>query len=597
MHTERIVRLLLVFSLSTAACAGGDAPQEETDATEPAATEATEPTDEPEPPAPDEALETLQSHCDEHIGPARVEEVADGLFVAIGFDLANTMLLQTAEGNIVIDVSMSPTRAQAVKAALMEVAPGPTLAVIYSHSHADHLGGASVWVEEGTEVWATEAFFEHLVKQYGAFREVESFRASLQFGAHLDPADLPCSAIGATADVLGALETGVRAPTHTFSGSASLELGGVTIELVEAHGETHDELFVWIPHLEALLPGDNVYAAFPNLYTIRGSSPRPVDAWIESIDAMRRADPAVLVPSHTQPVVGKATIRSRLRDYRDAIQWVRDEVVRAANAGESTDAMAARITLPAHLVDRPGLAELYGQIDWSVRGIYASNLGWFDGRADRLYPAKDIPAREIALMGGADAVLAAAETALTDGDHRWAAHLLGKLRDGQLLASDILNPRLAKAYRAIGKAQANTNGRAYLLEMARGLEQGFEIPPRPKVDDAFLAALPVAMIFDAMPAALKADEALLVESVLRVQLTDTGTQWTVNIRRGVAEIIEGEPLPETPAPDVTLTCTSFVWKGLALDRIDAVVALTTGELEVDDVGKAIELLALFKTGG
>jgi alkyl sulfatase BDS1-like metallo-beta-lactamase superfamily hydrolase len=45
-------------------------------------------------------------------------------------------------------------------------------------------------------------------------------------------------------------------------------------ELVEAHGETHDQLFIWLPRQRVLMPGDNYYRAFPNLYTIRGTTPR-----------------------------------------------------------------------------------------------------------------------------------------------------------------------------------------------------------------------------------------------------------------------------------------------------------------------------------
>jgi alkyl sulfatase BDS1-like metallo-beta-lactamase superfamily hydrolase len=51
-------------------------------------------------------------------------------------------------------------------------------------------------------------------------------------------------------------------------------VGGLTFLLKEAHGETHDQLFVWIPEKKALLPGDNYYESFPNLYSIRGTSPR-----------------------------------------------------------------------------------------------------------------------------------------------------------------------------------------------------------------------------------------------------------------------------------------------------------------------------------
>ncbi|MCA9701447.1 MAG: hypothetical protein KC431_28255, partial [Myxococcales bacterium] len=157
--------------------------------------------------------------------------------------------------------------------------------------------------------------------------------------------DLPCSALGARIDFQSGVGEGLRLPTDTFSGSTRLEVGGVTIELIEAHGETDDQLLVWLPQQRVLLPGDNVYRAFPNIYTIRGTRPRPVDAWISSIDRMRRLEPTLMIGSHTAPVVGEAEVAEVLRDYRDAIAFLRASVVRGANAGLSRAQIADAVTL------------------------------------------------------------------------------------------------------------------------------------------------------------------------------------------------------------------------------------------------------------
>lgn len=543
--------------------------------------------------APPPALPAIEAHCAAQIGPPRVEEIAPDLFVAIGYDLANTILLRTDAGNVVIDVSMSPTRAAEVRAALMAVAPGPTRAIIYTHSHIDHVGGASVWAEEGTEIWATAALVPHLLKQYGAFREIESFRGTLQFGDHLDAEALPCASIGRRADVEAALTTGVRLPTHTFEGSTMLDIGGQVIELVEAPGETHDQLFVWLPAQGALLPGDNHYAAFPNLYTIRGTTPRPVDGWITSLDAMRRRDPAILVPSHTIPVVDRAEVRARLTTYRDGIQWLRDAVVRGANARRTADQLVAEIALPAHLAGAATLEELYGQVDWSVRALYTNALGWFDGRAERLYPPDDLAAREVRLMGGAEAVLSAAQGAIDRGDQRWGAHLLGKLRDAGLGDEATIAALQARALREIADGLPNTNGRAYLLETARGLEQGFDAPGAVILDDAFVEQLPVALIFEVMPSRLRPAMALNTHESITVALTDLDTVYHLTVRRGVLEVVEGEALPGTPAASCVLTTTASTWKRLTLGLITPLEALDGGGLEASDLPAAIRFLGLF----
>jgi uncharacterized membrane protein YgcG len=39
-----------------------------------------------------------------------LSQVTDDVFVAVGFDLANTILVRTSEGHVVIDVAMNPER-------------------------------------------------------------------------------------------------------------------------------------------------------------------------------------------------------------------------------------------------------------------------------------------------------------------------------------------------------------------------------------------------------------------------------------------------------------------------------------------------------
>jgi len=68
-------------------------------------------------------------------------------------------------------VSMNPERATRVRQDLEAAAGKASIrAIIYTHSHVDHVGGADAWAEVGTEIWGTEALTGHFFKQYGAFR-------------------------------------------------------------------------------------------------------------------------------------------------------------------------------------------------------------------------------------------------------------------------------------------------------------------------------------------------------------------------------------------------------------------------------------------
>ena len=86
--------------------------------------------------------EILEAHCRDTVGAPRVERISEHVWAAMGFDLANTVLVQTPAGYIVIDPGMSPKRAHTMKQALEAIVPpGPVAAVVYTHSHVDHVGG------------------------------------------------------------------------------------------------------------------------------------------------------------------------------------------------------------------------------------------------------------------------------------------------------------------------------------------------------------------------------------------------------------------------------------------------------------------------
>lgn len=531
----------------------------------------------------------LKSNC-ESIVNSRVEKISEHVWVALGFDLANEILIQTDEGIVIIDPLMNLERATAARSELLKnVRGGDVQAIIYTHSHIDHIGAASLWTKDNPPIWATESFKDNFFKQYQVYLPIESIRGKRQYGYHVSTSDLPCNGIGRSVKLNAEnMASGIRLPTQTFSGMKTLKIGGVEIVLIEAHGETADQLIVWLPQDRTLIAADNFYAAFPNLYTIRGTSPRPVDEWIKSIDGMRKLNPEHLVPGHTLPIHGTKMITAALTDYRDAIQWVRDEVIREANKGYDLDTIAENIKLPAHLADKDYLRESYGQVDWSVRGIYTSNLGWFDGRPDKLYPvkAKEAAAREIALMGGTEKILAAADESLKAGDMKWSIHLLAKLADsglGTVEQKKMLSEKLAQGYERLALTLYNSNGRGYLLESAWELRNPAEIKTSPATlaNNALAESIPLEMIFSIMATRLIPEKAIDVEESVHFVFPDEQKRFIVTVRRGIAEISMGDALPGTPEPVAVLTSDSLTFRQMSLKMISPIRAIASGKMAIE----------------
>jgi alkyl sulfatase BDS1-like metallo-beta-lactamase superfamily hydrolase len=68
-------------------------------------------------------------------------------------------------------------------------------------------------------------------------------------------------------------------------------------------------------------------------------------------------------------------------------------------------------------------------MSFNSRAVYQRYMGWYDANPVHLTPLDpaDEAARYVAMMGGAERVRAAAQTAYDQGDDRWAGELLNRL--------------------------------------------------------------------------------------------------------------------------------------------------------------------------
>lgn len=411
--------------------------------------------------------EKLAAHTDEF--RREIIEVTDGVHVAVGYALANSIFIEGDDAVIIVDVTESPAAAREIKAEFDKISDKPVAAIIYTHNHTDHIVGAKVFAgDDAPEVYAQADLHDNVRHIYEEVTPAIFARSVRQFGVPLPPGQFLNCGIGPRLRVgTGGLATYI-APTQTFDDRLETEIAGVRVVLQHAPGETDDQLYVWLPDKKTLLPGDNFYKSFPNLYAIRGTRYRDVREWAESLDKMMaEGEIEHLVPSHTRPISGASEIKVTLSNYRDAIRHVYDATIAGINAGKTPDALAQEIKLPEELADLPYLQEFYGTVPWSVRAIFVGTLGWFDGNATNLFPlsAKERAEKIAALAGGVEQLRDAAKQAVADGDAQWAAKLADQLL--ALDANDAEAKRLkADAFTALAGQQISANGRNYYLTQA-----------------------------------------------------------------------------------------------------------------------------------
>ena len=123
-------------------------------------------------------------------------KVADGIYQVRGYDIANMTLVEGATGWIVIDTLLTEDMARAGLKLAMDTLKSskPVVAVIYTHSHADHFGGVRGVVDEAdvrsgkVKLIAPEGFMDNAIAENVLAGNAMTRRANYMYGVSL-PAD------------------------------------------------------------------------------------------------------------------------------------------------------------------------------------------------------------------------------------------------------------------------------------------------------------------------------------------------------------------------------------------------------------------------
>ena len=538
-------------------------------------------------------VEKLIQHTSEFDKQVLSYETSGGkIHFAIGFGIANSIMVEGDKGNIIIDASDSVFEAEKIYSLFSQKNSNPIKAIIYTHNHGDHTFGTAFYVnnqDEKPQIIAHEDTDYYVQRIMGILNPIITERSNRMFGTLLSEDDLINVGIGPSLSVAKS-PTGYIKPNVTFKDYLELNIAGIKIELFHAPGETNDQLFVWLPEHKALLPGDNVYKTFPNLYTIRGTTHRDVVGWVNSIDHMKNFDAEYLFPSHTKPIIGKENIEEILTIYRDAIQYIHDQTIRLMNEGLYPDQIAELIKLPEHIANSPYLYEFYGTVRWSVKSIFNGYLGWFSGNPSELDPLsrKERAIRMSKLAGGDKALLEQLYSAVENEDMQWALELIDHLITLDYFIDDVKDLR-KKALIYEGSRSSNPNKRNYFLTAALELNESFEKNILIERTEELLEQISIDTLFNVLSVRFNPEKTN--EELTACFNFSSGISKNIDIRNDVAVVSD----IKQQECDLHIKTDEIEFKKILVGLESPISSIASGKIEVEGGStQFLQFLSMFR---
>jgi glyoxylase-like metal-dependent hydrolase (beta-lactamase superfamily II) len=228
-----------------------------------------------------------------------ITKLADDVYL-FRHQFHQSIFITTPKGVIVTD-PISSDAAIWLKAKIKTLTDQPVRYVIYSHDHADHITGGTVFAE-------TAAFVSHSAARQKIMSESRS-------------------------------ETPV--PDLTFTDRMFIELGGKQVELIYT-GRNHSDnsLVVLLPQNKLLFAVDFIPVETVAYRTMRSDYP---DEWIESLKQVEQLDFDILIPGH-----GKIGKKEHVQLFRRYLEDLRAAVQEQVQKGASVEEAKKTVRLPKY---------------------------------------------------------------------------------------------------------------------------------------------------------------------------------------------------------------------------------------------------------
>ena len=200
---------------------------------------------------------------------------------------SNSHFVITDNGVLVFDTGSSKLIGEGIIKTINSVTDKPIRWVVNSHSHADHWLGNAAFVDLGAEILSSE-LSEITMKKNGK-QDVEAFSRMTE------------GATGTNKFVY---------PTSLLKQAEKLNLernfGGLDVKFIFSNdGHSLGDILMWLPKQRIIFGGDVLSSDYLPIMTPHGN----VENLVETLNAVVKLDPVIVLPGHGQPNSTESVIR------------------------------------------------------------------------------------------------------------------------------------------------------------------------------------------------------------------------------------------------------------------------------------------------
>jgi alkyl sulfatase BDS1-like metallo-beta-lactamase superfamily hydrolase len=531
-------------------------------------------------------------------------KVEEGIYQLRGFDLANTTLIKSENGWIVVDPLTSlETTTAAMKFAEQHLGEINLTGVVFTHSHADHFAGilslttSDGAAKKGIPIIAPAGFIQEATSENIIAGPAMTRRGSYMFGSALDHSVTGHVDAGLGKQVVfGSIS--IIPPTVSIDQPVVvLNVDGIDFEFYNMPGsEAPAELTFYLPKWKAFCGAEILSHVMHNVLTLRGAKVRDALLWSdyigESIDRLGEVE--VLFNSHHWPTWGHGRIITQMQQQQDMYKFIHDQTLRLANLGYTPREIAEQLQLPKSLAKNFHVRGYYGTLSHNSKAVYQHYFGWYDGNPANLnpLPPEQSATRYVEFMGGSGAILQRASDYMAQGDYRWVGEVLNHLvfaEPNNIAAREML----AEAYRQMAYQTESGSWRDIYLSGAVELISGKVKKGYSKAgSEAFLQEVPLLQFMKALSVQLDAGKAEGESLKLNVLFTERNQNFVLTIRNSV--MYYREALVDDTA-DVSINTTQKMFVGILLGQVGIKEMIGSDQLSVD--GSMLKLLKFFSLLG